>query len=51
MRGGPYSRSCVFHQAKIKCPFSNYLLQRAGSLAERLHLIAGRRAGRVTGQA
>ena len=40
-----------FEQAEFKRLLGDDFLQRAGLLAQRLHLIAGGRAGGVTGQA
>jgi len=51
MRGRPHPRSYFLEQAEFKGLFGNHLLQRAGFLAQCLDLVAGGRAGRVTGQA
>jgi hypothetical protein len=49
MRGRPLPRSCFFEQAEFERLLGHDLLQRAGFLAERLDLVAGGRAGCVTG--
>ena len=51
MRGRPHPRSCFFEQAELERLLGHDFLQRAGFLAQRLDLIAGGRAGRVTGKA